>query len=87
MLMLFSKPHITACDKKMPTAHTSFITTAEDSVLDLWLKHSVSAKVKVADGVTCSWRDVPFGRGRFEPLPLVTRGQGVRVKMSDGIGP
>lgn len=51
MLMLFSKPNITACDKKMPPAHTSFITTAEESVLNLWLKRSVSAKVKVADGV------------------------------------
>lgn len=51
---------------------------------------SAKLKADVKDNVTCSWRGVPFCKGRFQPLSLVTQRQepnGFGVKMRNGIVP
>lgn len=64
--------------KRTPAAHTSYITPVEDDALKLREKHSASAEVETANDATCSGRGVPFRRGRFQPLSLVTQCHGPR---------
>lgn len=49
-------------------------------MLDLCYKQGASAEVKATDDVTCSRRGVPFGRGRFQTLLLMTQSEGVKMR-------
>lgn len=66
IIMLFSNPIY----NPNPNPHK-----LHDNSGKLWLKHNACAKLKATYDRT-SQRGVPFCRGRFQPLPRVTRRQG-----------
>lgn len=56
-------------DKRMPKAHASYITSAEDLMLNLQLKQNVSVAEKATFDWTRFWRDASFHRGGFQLIP------------------